>query len=128
VSSFLKNQFPLVVWLALIFWLSSISRVPDLPQIPHLDKVAHASLYFILGWFGHRAFRNQERFPGLRRHAMLAAFILSAVYAFSDEYHQRFVPGRTYDYWDMAADAIGASIYLGLYWLSQRRSSSAKAS
>jgi VanZ family protein len=123
VRSFLKNQFPLLVWLALIYWLSSIPRIPEIRLIPMPDKVAHFTIFFVLCWFGHRAFLMQERFPRLRRHALLVAFLLSALYGFSDEVHQRYVPGRTYDYKDMAADATGAALYAGLQLLNARRKS-----
>jgi VanZ family protein len=121
VTSFFRNQFPLLCWLGLIFWLSSIPRVPQIPVIPFLDKIAHASVFFVLCWFGHRAFNLQDRFPLLRRHALSAAFLLSAVYGVTDELHQRFVPGRSYDPLDMVADASGAALYILLYWWTTRK-------
>jgi VanZ family protein len=40
--------------------------------------------------------------------AVLGAIIISTLYGVSDEYHQVFVPGRTFEYLDIAADAIGS--------------------
>ena len=115
MKAFLRNQGPLVIWLVIIFWLSSIRHVPRQPWIPHLDKIVHATIFLVLCWFAHRAFRFQDRMPGLRQHALIAAFLLTVAYGYIDEFHQRFVPGRSYDLADFAADSTGALIYVGLY-------------
>lgn len=41
--------------------------------------------------------------------AMCGAALLAALYGVTDEWHQRFVPGRSYEYADMLADAVGAA-------------------
>jgi VanZ family protein len=40
---------------------------------------------------------------------VLLTIVCATAYGVSDEFHQRFVPGRTADVRDVAADAIGAS-------------------
>ena len=40
--------------------------------------------------------------------SVLAAVVISTLYGVSDEYHQMFVPGRTFDALDILADALGA--------------------
>lgn len=40
----------------------------------------------------------------------LVVLALCALYAWSDEFHQAFVPGRTPDTADWAVDAIGAAV------------------
>ena len=42
--------------------------------------------------------------------AVLVAIVISSLYGVSDEYHQLFVPGRTFDVFDMLADAIGSVV------------------
>jgi VanZ family protein len=39
-----------------------------------------------------------------------AAVVLSTLYGVSDEWHQSFVPGRSPDVLDVAADAVGSTI------------------
>ena len=39
---------------------------------------------------------------------VMTAIAISSLYGVSDEFHQRFVPGRDFDVFDMAADALGS--------------------
>jgi len=52
--------------------------------------------------------------------AGVAAVLLSAAYGATDEFHQRFVPGRTADLLDLAADTAGAAAAVAVVWLIAR--------
>lgn len=47
----------------------------------------------------------------------LPAWGWSVLYAFSDEWHQSFVPGRTADWRDIIIDALGAALAVCLLYL-----------
>jgi len=95
---------PVVLWMILIFWISS---VPDLPsnRIDILDfffkKSAHFGEYTILFLLWYRALGNKNPFK---------AVVFSLIYAFSDEMHQLFVPGRTGNLRDVGIDFSGILI------------------
>ena len=102
---------PLVAWMGLIFYLSA---QPDFPR-PEADwlgdligVVVHAFLFGVLAvlW---------ARLLGERRHALVLAFLLTMLYALSDESHQSFVPGRHPDPLDLLWDGIGAAVALGAW-------------
>lgn len=113
MKNFVRYQLPSIIWILLIFWLSSIKTLPHVTTpIISADKLAHISIYFVLCWFFHRAFLFQQSLPLFKKWSLLSAFILTCLYGYFDEVHQLFVPGRTYDYFDMLADAIGAFIYV----------------
>jgi VanZ family protein len=57
--------------------------------------------------------------PASRRHAFLAV-VLAASYAITDEFHQRFTPGRGPSIADVWIDTLGASIGL-LLWALLRK-------
>jgi len=116
---------PLVLQAGLIFYLSSLSHPEQyLPWFfPHLsDKVLHAVAYGILSVLFYRALRHATG-PVLSTYAFLAAIAGAALYGLTDEIHQIFVPLRHADVWDLAADAVGASVAAaGWRWISEPES------
>jgi len=108
----LRNPWlPAIGWMALIFWFSS---QPDLPKAPDaltdllLKKGLHAFEYGVLALLFWRALRSQIS----SRHAVTMAWVLSALYAASDEFHQTFVPGRAGRLLDVVVDWLGAGLAL----------------
>jgi VanZ family protein len=122
VKNFTRYQLPLFVWAVIIFWLSSLTALPHI-KVPIIgaDKLAHMSVYFVFCWFSRRAlfFQNASQF--IKKWSLLGAFVLTCLYGYFDEVHQLYVPGRTYDYFDMLADAIGASFFVILFSFYNRR-------
>jgi hypothetical protein len=106
---------PVVLYCALIFSLSSVSDVPALPG-GMSDKTAHALLYSGLGFLFARALSGGVGRP-VSVFIVLMSLAFAAVYGFSDECHQLFVPLRQFDLKDTAADIIGSGIGSGLLWL-----------
>jgi len=77
-------------------------------------KCAHATEYAILAllvWLALRMSRRQPAPPGSARDAWVA-LLVCALYAASDEFHQRFVPTRTASVWDVMIDVAGAALAL----------------
>ncbi len=96
-----------------IFVASSSSSVPGSGQLN--DKVLHGAVYgglcALLLWAWARG--DVRRVRGW---APVAATLACVVYGYSDEFHQRFVPGRQYDLGDLVADGVGAAAAAGLVW------------
>ncbi|HEX6040629.1 VanZ family protein [Longimicrobium sp.] len=111
----LRPWLPALAWAGLIFYLSSRSTLPVEPRFPYFDKVAHFSAYAILGALLAFA-TDRSRLP------MALAVGLGVLYGASDEVHQVFVPGRSPDVLDWAADAAGVLTACLLYtrWRSRR--------
>lgn len=125
---FVYDQLPAILWATAIFVESAISNVtlPDLRFVP-ADKVGHLVLYLILCALVYRALKYQSRFPLLSKHALLCALLMACLYGASDEFHQSFVPNRDASLGDLAADSVGALLFLG-YALIKERSSRKKLS
>lgn len=71
----------------------------------YIRKSAHFFAYFVLGVLLLRAFV----ISGVRGwKGAISAFLLSGVYAVSDEVHQLFVPGRGAQVSDVLIDSAGA--------------------
>ncbi|MGY3715190.1 VanZ family protein [Sutcliffiella cohnii] len=78
-----------------------------------IRKNAHFFAYFILGMLSLHAFRRSG-VNGIK--AVISAFLLSVVYAISDEVHQLFVPGRSGEVRDVIIDSAGALIGIVIYY------------
>ena len=97
---------PVLLLMALIFYLSSLPD-PGGPPGGISDKTAHVLIYGVLGASMMRALAGGRATP-ITLPAILAAIVLTTLYGVSDEMHQYFVPPRTPDILDVAADAAGA--------------------
>lgn len=123
VQGWISKWGPVAVWMALIFALSAQSQLPS-PQEHWVDflfeKSAHTLEFAILGALSLRAL-TVGRSPDWR--AFGVAVLLAWLYALSDELHQRYVPGRSADWWDVFFDWAGAIMgaWLWLRWRLARR-------
>ena len=97
---------PVVLVMGLIFFASSL---PD-PGLPggSSDKAAHFLVYGALGATLMRALAN-GRIAAMNARRLLVAALVATIYGVTDEIHQYFVPPRTPDILDVAADAAGAA-------------------
>lgn len=97
-----------IAYCAGIFWLSADPDPPDPGfEFPGKDKAAHMALYgglaAVVGMGLNRAeSRRSARFR------FWVPILFAACYGLTDEIHQRFVPHRTFELADLAADALGA--------------------
>lgn len=105
----------------MIFWLSSIHSFPVVKAPFGFDKVVHTSIFFLLALFCRRAFHFQDRIRWLKDYALFSAFAFVCFYGISDELHQRYVPGRNSDVYDLVFDIFGGLVFVILFWLYQRR-------
>ena len=134
---------PVILWMLVILYLSSQSadqsnqlsmgvtvRIYEAVNIllPELEvdafnhmvrKYAHFFAYMILGILSV----NALYLNGIKdRKAILYSFIISFLYAISDEIHQIFVPGRAGQVMDVLIDSsggiIGIAIYASVYSLT----------
>jgi len=105
---------PAALYYGLIYFLSSRRLNLDVP-LPNADKLAHGAAYGLLGFLLAFGFFKRLR---LSLKTKLGLVILTGVgLGILDEIHQLFVPGRTPDPLDAAADALGVALGLFLFRL-----------
>jgi VanZ family protein len=105
-----KLWLPVIAYMAMLFVFSSFSKLPTPPGDLSFYHM-HIAAYTGLGALTTRAAAkglHQVSFT-----AALVAILISSLYGVTDEYHQLFVPGRTFDVLDMAADALGSVVGAG---------------
>jgi VanZ family protein len=105
------------LWMGVIFAFSAQSRLPSAPQ-PWLDflfkKGAHFCVFGVLATLLWRALEWRPR-------TWIWAWLLTVIYAISDEWHQSFVAGRHPQATDVLIDACGAATALLVVgWILRR--------
>ena len=77
-------------------------------------KAGHVAEYAVFGALLFRAIREDR--TGWSARWALAAILIAALYAATDEWHQSFVPGRTPSALDVLLDTVGASLAQVLFF------------
>jgi len=98
--------------MGLIFYLSSVSASEGgLWAIPDylLHAVEYCGLYVLLHWAVHEGIH-----PVTGRGGHRLPFVITVLFAFSDEWHQSFVAGRDSSMRDVAADTAGALLGIAM--------------
>jgi VanZ family protein len=111
--------------MALIF-IASGTQGSDLPSFGTWDlfakKGGHMCGYAMLAFAFMHAL-NKGGKPARGR--LLAAAALACLYAMTDEFHQKFTPGRTSSIIDVGIDTAGAVLGLAIWGLLKSRKSAA---
>jgi VanZ family protein len=94
-----------MLYAALLFYLSSLHH-PSVPRFPFSDKVLHLLFYAGFGLIFTWACDPTTRGWSIRG-ILIAAGLGAIIYGMTDEFHQRFVTGRTSDLVDLSFDALG---------------------
>ncbi|CAN5674842.1 VanZ family protein [soil metagenome] len=115
MSHWLRGWGPALVCAALIFFASSRPTLP-VALDSGTDKLAHFGAYAVLGF----ALGHARAAFGL---SPAVATLIGGLYALSDEVHQSFVPGRSPDFGDWVADALGilAGLFAHHLWRHRKR-------
>jgi VanZ family protein len=117
----LRRWLPAIVVMVAIFAFSSVPA-NELPNFAWADtlvkKGGHMLGYGFLALTFLWALRDGRGNP---RHGAVAAWLLTVLYACTDEFHQFFVPGRHSTIVDVGIDALGAAIALVVWSWATRR-------
>lgn len=106
---------PFLVWALVVLAVSSVPQalLPVVGGGRLLDKWAHAAEFAVLGLLAARGLKRDPWIAG-RWIAFPAALLGLAALGVVDEWHQRLIPGRQFEWFDAAADALGAAAGLAL--------------
>ena len=106
---------PAAIWMIVIFYLSNQKGSEINAFLPFFQKWlpfmkgfnwGHFIAYFILALTFYLALGNES--AGFRLKIMIV--LLCLMYGMTDEFHQKFVEGRSPDMKDLMNDAIGAAL------------------
>jgi VanZ family protein len=121
VKSWIYRWGPAIAIMAIIF-IASATPGSDIPGFGRWDaffkKGGHMLGYALLASAVYHALNNSK--PDIKRRLILVLCIV-ALYAASDEFHQRFTPGRTASSRDVGIDIAGGLIGIAVLRFVQRR-------
>jgi len=84
-------------------------------SIPYGDKMGHFAVFGLMVLMLNLCFRFQTLGRGWCQIYLGTAIVTS--FAVAEEISQYFIPSRTFDLYDLAADAAGVILFTGLSWL-----------
>ncbi len=108
----------LAAWALALTWLTLTPRPPHVPLggFDHADKVGHFVSWLVLAALLETALRARALAVSVA-HPARSAWILSVAYGTAVELAQAAIPGRSAEWLDLAADALGA--WVGAYGLAR---------
>lgn len=95
-----------VIWAGIILWLSLTASPPTLPGILGWDKLLHAAAYALLALVVAQYLLIHC--AGSQRAGIYAACLAIAYGGLMEILQLAAQTGRTAEWWDLAADAVGA--------------------
>jgi hypothetical protein len=106
-------RYLLIAWILTIIILSSIPNIPTLKiRTAHnefrLDYLIHLSEYAILTFITFLSFAGPEF--SIRYRKILLITVCLTLFAYLDEFHQKIIPGRSYNIMDFLSNESGVVV------------------
>lgn len=119
----LKYTCPPILVAAVIFYLCCLKTSDDLPDIswPYADKVVHFLMYFGLSGVASFWYIYGEKGRVIVLKLVAFAFVLPLLYGGFIEIIQEYYFGRSGDWLDLLADALGSLSVLPLALIYRRK-------
>lgn len=111
-----NNEF--VVYLFKLLGINLNSILGDLTSFI-IRKAAHFTEYFILATLVYRALNDDTR---VNKQVIISVLVVF-LYACTDEFHQRFVPGRVSAFRDVMIDTSGGALAMIITYLRHLKGS-----
>lgn len=97
----------------IVFLILTVSSIPSIPTLKikagdstiRLDYLIHICEYGFLTFISFLTFSEKDFNIGLKR--SLVVVICLIIFAFADEFHQKFIPGRSYNIFDFVSNVTG---------------------
>jgi len=135
LKTLLFRWLPLFLWAVIIFILSNepnpYSHIPGRlyswlwwtklfrqSLIFYLGGISHVLEYTILSYLLARALLWRGEY---NRGQLFKVIFLTLLYAFTDEFHQSFIPGRAFQLIDLVLDTLGSFFGTAIYLLYLKR-------
>jgi polysaccharide biosynthesis protein VpsQ len=118
-------RYLLIAWVLIIIILSSIPNVPTLKihtyggAVIRLDYLMHFCEYGLLTFIAFLSFAGNEFKINIRKYLLIILSLI--IFAVLDEFHQKLIPGRSFNLKDILSNITGigvASIFTIVVFIS----------
>ncbi len=116
MNRFVKYVLPLLAYCLLIYYFSSLSGSHNL-DMALSDKALHVIVYSGLGFLFARSINLRKNKSDNLGSFILLSTLFCGFYGVSDEVHQLFVEGRSFEPGDMIADTAGGALGATIFFL-----------
>ena len=103
----MRRWLPPLLWAGVILFGTSLPQEAVPVQTSKIDKILHFSIYTV---FSYLLTRQISDITTTRWRAAAIAVAFATVFGALDEWHQRFIPGRSTEFADWRADTLGAVV------------------
>jgi VanZ family protein len=101
-----RRWLPPLLWAGVILFGTSLPQDVVPVQTSQFDKIAHFSIYTVFSYLLTRQLLDITT----RWRSAAIAVAIAVVFGALDEWHQRFIPGRSTEFADWLADSAGAVV------------------
>lgn len=103
-------RYLLIAWVLTIITLSSIPNIPTLKIHTaraefRLDYLMHFCEYGVLTFITFLSFARNEFRINYKKYILVTLSLI--MFAVLDEFHQKLIPGRSYNIWDILSNISG---------------------
>ena len=102
----MRRWLPPLLWAGVILFGTSLPQAVVPVQTSQFDKIAHFSIYTVFAYLLTRQLLDITT----RWRSAAIAVAIAVVFGALDEWHQRFIPGRSTEFADWMADSAGAMV------------------
>jgi VanZ family protein len=100
----------LIIWILIITIFSSIPSIPTLKihtagKEIRLDYLFHFCEYGFLAFLSYLSFQGRDFKISLQKYLVITIFLI--IFAILDEYHQKLIPGRSFNVNDILSNMTG---------------------
>ena len=94
----------------------------EIPEVNffNFDKLIHVLIFGLLVLFLIVGFLKQYRVQSLRKYALSITPALVFLYSLSIEVLQIYIPGRSFDVYDLLANTVGCIAGIGMFYVIYR--------
>ena len=122
-------RYLLVAWIIIILVVSSMPSIPTLKiqtakSEIRLDYIIHLGEYAVLAFLAFLTYSGNEYSSGIKKFSII--FISLVAFAVLDEFHQKLIPGRSFNVKDIESNIAGiivASVFcIWIFRIIRKRS------